>query len=246
MSELLTNYCPEHIQNRMNMPETLVVKRVVLADDHPLFRSAVASLLRSSDQFSFDIVASIRTGNECLQAVRRHNPDLLILDLNMPGMDGFEVLEALDGRWSEMKVLVLTAYDDCKLAKKAFKLGADGYVLKSSEPGEILQAVESILQGQTVFGEGVALVEAASAQRVRARSQARARWQDPFLRKQLLTKRELEVLRLISQAMSTKEIAQKLFISDQTVSVHRKNIMRKLGVSNTAGLLKAAYENCLI
>lgn len=230
------------------MPETLVVKRVVIADDHPLFQTAVESLLHSSSKFAFQTMDKPASGKACLTAVRRHNPDLLILDLNMPEMDGFEVLEALDGHWSEMKILVLTAYDDCKLAKKAFKLGADGYVLKRSHPKEILGAVEAVVQGQTIFGEGVALVEASAAKQARARRNgpASARWQDPFLRKQLLTKRELEVLRLISQAMSTKEIAQKLFISDQTVSVHRKNIMRKLGVSNTAGLLKAAYENSLI
>ncbi len=230
------------------MPETLVVKRVVIADDHPLFQTAVESLLHSSSKFAFQTVDKPTSGKACLSAVRRHNPDLLILDLNMPEMDGFEVLEALDGHWSQMKTLVLTAYDDCKLTKKAFKLGADGYVLKRSQPEEILQAVEAVLQGQTIFGEGVALAEASPARQARSRRSGTtpSRWQDPFLRKQMLTKRELEVLHLISQAMSTKEIAQKLFISDQTVSVHRKNIMRKLGVSNTAGLLKAAYENCLI
>ncbi len=233
------------------MPETLVVKRVVLADDHPLFRTALESLLRSSTRFAFEVVGRADTGKACLAAVRRRNPDLLILDLNMPEMDGLEVLQALDGRWSALKVMVLTAYDDCKLVKKAFSLGADAYILKTAQADDILRAAERVLEGETVLGEGVRLVNEGAPERRRALQSSGARaangtFMDPFLRKQMLTKRELEVLRLISQAMSNKEIARKLFISDQTVSVHRKNIMRKLGVSNTAGLLKTAYENCLI
>lgn len=233
------------------MPETLVVKRVVLADDHPLFRTALESLLQSSARFVFEVIDHAADGKACLASVRRRNPDLLVLDLNMPQMDGLEVLQALEGRRAALRVLVLTAYDDCKLVKKAFSLGADGYVLKTARPDHILRAAEGVLAGETVLGEGVQLVSEGALDRRRALQPNGARpvrsaFMDPFLRKQMLTKRELEVLRLISQAMSNKEIARKLFISDQTVSVHRKNIMRKLGVSNTAGLLKAAYENCLI
>ncbi len=229
------------------MPEALVVKRVVLADDHPILMIALSSLLHTSKKYKFEVVAKAYNGEEALHAVRAFLPDLLILDLNMPQLDGLSVLDRLGSKWSNLHICVLSAYDDCKIVRQAFRKGADGYVLKQSSPSDILKAFEDVVEGNTVLGQGVALPGQVNGHTVHhAHISSSNCFADAFIRRQKLTKRELEVLRLISQAMSNKEIAKKLYISDQTVSVHRKNIMRKLGVTNTAGLLKAAYENALI
>jgi len=144
-------------------------------------------------------------------------------------------------------VLVLTVYDDPKFVKSAFKNGAHGYILKNKGIDELFVALHQVLdEHESYIGEGVQVSENGATRAVAGKQQTDFHLEDRFIKKYNLTKRELEILRLITHAMSNKQIAQELFISDQTVSVHRKNIMRKLGVSNAAGLIKAAYDFSLV
>jgi len=143
-------------------------------------------------------------------------------------------------------------YDDSKLVKSAFKNGIDGYILKTSAADDLIKAISTVLTGETFFGEGVYVhrpnIPSASSDRFSAGTapSKNKTYEDRFNKKHNLTKRELEILRLISKAKNNKEIAKTLFISDQTVSVHRRNLMRKLNVSSTAGLIKIAYDNSLV
>lgn len=217
---------------------------VVIADDHQLFIAGLKSMLRDVDGYEIDLVDVAHTGEELLGILKASAPDLLILDLNMPERDGLDVLESIRGQYNGLKILALTMYDESKIVKSAFKSGVDGYVLKSTGKEELLRAISEVLEGKTYLGKGVSLnsiLEGASR-----KSDSAFQFEDRFIKKYNLTKREIEILRLISLALSNKEIAKELFISDQTVSVHRKNIMRKLGVSNTAGLIKLAYDHSLI
>ncbi|MEL6925134.1 MAG: response regulator transcription factor [Bacteroidota bacterium] len=216
--------------------------KIVIADDHQLFSEGIKNLLRKSEAFDFEIVGEAATGSSLLTLLRRIEPDVLLLDLNMPEQDGLSVLEAIKGKYKDMRILALTMYDDAKLVKSAFKAGVDGYMLKSSDPYELIDAIAEVLQGKTYIGEGVELI----ANGYSRGPFSNKSFEDKFIKKYNLTKREIEILRLITQALSNKQIAKELFISDQTVSVHRKNIMRKLGVSNTAGLIKLAYDNSLV
>src|SRR5690606_34890524 len=168
------------------------------------------------------------------------------LDLNLPEGDGLEVLPKIRSKFPELKIIALTMFDDPKIVKSSFKAGIDGYILKGNSIEEIFEGVDEVMSGNTFMGKGVVLNVLPGEMKNIGRKKEKSAFRDKFLQRYNLTTREIEVLQLISQAFSNKEIAQALFISDQTVSVHRKNIMRKLGVSNTAALLKVAFENDLV
>lgn len=216
------------------------VIRVIIADDHVLFLDGLKRVLAESDAFNFDIVGTATSGLEVIRLVKMNKPHIVFLDLNMPGKDGLAVLEEIKTWNKEIKVIVVTMYDKPKIIKSAIKIGCKGYILKMYGKHELFAAVEAVLSGETYIGQGIEF----NSQGIPKKEDVR--FDDSFIRKHKLTKRELEILRLISQALSNKQIGKELFISDQTVSVHRKNIMRKLGVSNTAGLIKVAYDNSLI
>lgn len=220
--------------------------RTVIADDHQLFITGLSSILKDSDQYEFEIVALAHDGDELMEKLKLYNPDFLILDLNMPGKDGLDVLKLVRKENRDLKILTLTMYDDSKIVKSAFKTGSDGYVLKTENKDGLLKGIHEVLEGKTHLGEGVRLNEELITESGVTIERFVSPYEDRFIKKYNLTKREIEILRLITQALSNKEIAKELYISDQTVSVHRKNIMRKLGVSNTAGLIKLAYDNSLV
>lgn len=227
---------------------------IVIADDHRLFVEGLKNLLLSSEEVNIEICGETGDGSEVASLVRRCRPDVLILDLNMPGKDGLDVLTEVKQNKinSKMRIVALTMYDDSKLVKSAFKNGIDGYILKTSATNELIDAIETVLTGETFFGEGVYIhrpnIPSASKDKYGKTSASNDSkyYEDRFNKKHNLTKRELEILRLISKAKNNKEIAKTLFISDQTVSVHRRNLMRKLNVSSTAGLIKMAYDNSLV
>lgn len=216
------------------------VIRIIIADDHLLFLDGLKRVLGESEAFNFDIVGTATSGQEVVRLVKMNKPHIVFLDLNIPGKDGLAVLEEIRAWNKEIKVIVVTMYDKGKIVKAAIKGGCKGYVLKMYGKHELFAAVESVLSGETYIGQGIDF----NSQGIPKKEDVR--FDDSFIQRHKLTKRELEILKLISQALSNKQIGKQLFISDQTVSVHRKNIMRKLGVSNTAGLIKVAYDNSLI
>ncbi len=218
--------------------------RIVIADDHHLFIAGLTTILKDVEGYDFEVVGVAHDGEDLIPLLKKTKPELLLLDLNMPERDGLDVLNTIREDYPELKILTLTMYDEAKIVKSAFKSGVDGYVLKTVSKDELVRAIVEVLKGNTFLGEGVKLNNILET--VTKHTDANLFYEDKFIKKYNLTKRELEILRLISQALSNKEIAKELFISDQTVSVHRKNIMRKLGVSNTAGLIKIAYDNSLV
>lgn len=227
-------------------PDDLMQKniKIVIADDHHLFIAGLQTILNNVDGYNFEILGIAHTGESLITLLKKSKPELLLLDLNMPERDGLDVLGTIKESYPDLKILALTMYDDAKIVKSAFKSGVDGYVLKNVGKNELVRAMSEVMQGHTFLGEGVKLN--AILEMTPKHTEAAMFFEDKFIKKYNLTKRELEILRLISQALSNKEIARELYISDQTVSVHRKNIMRKLGVSNTAGLIKIAYDNSLV
>ena len=220
--------------------------KTVLADDHRIFTEGLQSVLTKDPECRFDIVGVVHNGSELIHLLKRKTVDLIILDLNLPEKDGLEVVSHLRNERNRVKALALSMYEEPKIIKSALKAGFNGYILKSRGVEELFKAIEEIFSGHTYVGEGVVLNTPSLKNSVVSRPKRNFIHQDRFTKKHNLTKRELEILHLITQALSNKEIAKELYISDQTVGVHRKNIMRKLGVSNTAGLLKVAYDNALI
>ncbi len=213
------------------------ILNVVIADDHQLFVESLRLLLQSTDAYHFNIMAVAYTGEELLTVLKTNKPDLLLLDINIPGRNGLEVLQDVKKSLKGTRILILTMYDDPKIIKEAFSMNVDGYLLKNCGKDELLGAIETILGGEVYVGRGVSVANHQSET---------TSFEDIFQKKFSLTKRELEVLRYITQARNNGSIAKELYISEQTAAVHRKNIMRKIGVNSTAALIRVAYDNQLI
>lgn len=215
---------------------------VLVADDHPIFVEGLQSVLSNpGGKFAYKIRGVARTGTQVTQLLHESQADLLLMDLNLPETDSLKMLPSVKKGSSNTRVLVMTMFDDPRLVKAAFKAGADGYMLKSGSKDELFHAIEEVIEGHTYIGNGLAVVDARPTNGADSVSPDKR-----FARKYGLTRREMEVMRYIGQALNNKDIAEKLYISDQTVSVHRKNIMRKLAVNNTATLIKMAFENNLV
>lgn len=221
--------------------------RIIVADDHQIFIEGVKVVLSKAEGFVCEVVGEANTGNSLLKLLESRTADLILLDMDLPDMDGLEVMANLKERGVKIRVITLSMFDEPKIVKAAFKAGTDGYILKSNNVRELYDAIKTVMSGQTYMSVGLSLTnESGMHARFMQNGKISVSYEDRFIKKFNLTKRELEVLKLVGQAMSNKEIAKELYISDQTVSVHRKNIMRKLGVSSTASLIKMAFENNLI
>jgi DNA-binding NarL/FixJ family response regulator len=224
------------------------VLKALIADNHPIFLKGLEDVLSHLENIHVEIVGTATNGKQLLQQLQAFHPSvqLVILDLNLSERDGLEVLKQIRQHNMDVRVIFLTMYDNPKFIRTAFKYGADGYVLKHNNIQELGKGIIDVcLHGKTFMGGGVFLNNTRMATKAPV-GNLKYRNADGFVKRHSLTKRELEILHLITQALSNKEIGKTLFISDQTVSVHRKNIMRKLGVSNTAGLIKAAYDHSLV
>jgi DNA-binding NarL/FixJ family response regulator len=207
--------------------------RILLADDHQLLLQGISSVLKEVEDLS--VVATAANGFEVLEAVPRYQPHLVVLDLNMPHYDGLKCLQELKKNYPSIKVLILSNYSQPELLDEVKRLGADGYLNKNSASAELKGAVLEVLSGQKYYpaaDEGRPLAEDSF-------------FFDDFLKKYQLTRREVEIIRFISHGLSTKEIADKLFLSEFTISTHRKNILRKLDTKNIAGLVHFARQHQL-
>ena len=208
-----------------------MAERILLVDDHPLTRSALAALLR---QHSFDVVGEAADGAQAIDAAGRLGPDLVLLDLSMPGLDGLSALPRLREAAPACEVVVLTASGTEENLLAAIRGGAAGYLLKSEPPARIAQFLRGVANGEAALSGAVArrLLE-----RVRASGGRGTGVPDEIAR--VLSARELEVLLLLDEHLGTDEIAKRLFISEHTVRSHVKSLLRKLGVSSRREALEA-------
>lgn len=219
---------------------TKVIKTII-ADDQPIFLEGLQKILSQNRQLSIQVTGVHKSGSALLKAIQQEDIDLIIMDLNLKGTDGLDVIKKIRARGEYPRIQVLSRYANPRMVKSTLQAGANAYILKTGAPEELLNSLVQVLQGTSYIGRGVDVENEKGLGNNGVQS-----FEEKFVKKYYLTKREIQVLRLITQAKSNKEIAKELFISDQTVSVHRKNIMRKVGVSNTAGLIRRAYEYCLV
>ncbi|MFH8631826.1 response regulator [Streptomyces lydicus] len=213
--------------------------KVMVVDDHPMWRDAVA---RDLAEAGFDVVA---TAGDGLQAVRRAQaaaPDVLVLDLNLPGLPGVRVCKELVGANPALRVLVLSASGEHADVLEAVKSGATGYLLKSASTEELLDAVRRTAAGDAVFTPGLAGLVLGEYRRL-ATEPAPARPDEPGAPQ--LTERETEVLRLVAKGLSYKQIAERLVISHRTVQNHVQNTLGKLQLHNRVELVRYAIERGL-
>jgi len=210
------------------------MRRIILADDHQLFIEGVRSVLEEIPQV--EIVATVNDGQELMNQVGILSPDLVILDLNMPRLDGLKCLRNIKRDSPRIKVMVLTNYSQPELIQEVRQLNADGFAVKNSSASELRAAVEKILKGEQFFAE----------EESQAILDENSYFFDAFLKKFKLTRREVDIIRLVCKEYSSKQIAAELHLSEFTVNTHRKNIQRKLNVKNVAGLVSFAREHHLV
>jgi len=212
----------------------MIKYKVVLADDHQFLLEGILAVLKEIP--SLEILEMAKNGYELMNAVEKHHPHLVVLDLNMPGYDGLECLKKIKSNYTNTKVLILTNYSQFELIEKVKKMQADGYMIKNSSAKELTKAIAHILSGGKYFPNANSL-EALPAN---------SYFFDDFLKKYQLTKREVNIIKLICSEMSSKQIADNLFLSEFTISTHRRNIFRKLEVKNVAGLINFAKLNNVV
>lgn len=191
--------------------------QVLIVDDHPLMRRGLHQLLQNEP--SFNVVGEASSGAEAISMANRLTPDLILLDLNMKGLSGLDTLQALRRDGISARIIVLTVSDAASDVYALIDAGADGYLLKDSDPDELLQAILHGAQNQEAISE-----------KVREYLATRESKEDEKSPLALLTSRELDVLQELGRGMSNKEIAAALFISEETVKVHIRNVLRKLNV----------------
>ena len=202
--------------------------RVLIADDHPLMLQGIRRALEASDDI--EVVGEARSGEQALALVERRQPNLVLLDLHMPGIGGLECLEQIKQRWPEVKTVVISASDDRATIDSALLAGANAYILKSVSPMDIPSVLRQASSG--------AVYHVPSSPAPRQAERPPAGGPD-------LTPRELTILTAVAGGLTTKAISQELWLSEHTVKFHLTNIYRKLGVSNRSAAVRYAFENDL-
>ncbi|MBL7994873.1 response regulator transcription factor [bacterium] len=205
--------------------------RILLADDHALVRDGMKTLLRNVDDLI--VAGEASDGVEVIDKIKELSPDIVIMDISMPRMTGLEAMDVIQRDYPETKVLIVTMHENEDYAYQIFKAGAAGYILKSAEKKEFIDAIRAISKGETFFARSMSAV---TSRNFISKTQSSIP----------ITRREKEILRLIVDGLTNQAIADKLFISPRTVDTHRSNLMQKLKIKNTAGLVRFAMENGIV
>jgi DNA-binding NarL/FixJ family response regulator len=208
--------------------------KVLVADDHAVVRQGICVLLAQYPGIS--VIGQVSTGAQTIEQVSQLQPDVVLMDISMPGMDGLEATREIKARWPKTRVVVLTQHENEEYVFPLLKAGASGYVLKKAGGDELVEAIRVVSGGGTFLDPTIARQVVEHAVQPSAGNSHIPR----------LTERESEVLRLIAEGMSTREIAESLRLSVNTVITHRSNLMEKLDLHNRAELVKYAIRKKLI
>ena len=196
--------------------------RVLLADDHVLVAEGISRLLAEN----FDLVAQVSDGRELLAAVAEHQPDVALVDISMPHLNGIEAVRLLTNRYPSTRAVILTMHSDPEYVRAALNAGAKGYVLKRAAPKELMQAIQTVMDGSIYLSEPLTVPTGP----VGATGE-------------ILTSRQREVLQLIAEGFSAKQIAGELHISVKTVEFHKTRMLERVGARTTADLIRYAVEH---
>lgn len=210
--------------------------RVVLVDDHPLVQEGIIARLET--EASLEVVGAANDGRQALQLIAEVKPDVVLMDISMPVMNGFEATERLRAEQPDVRVLILSMHESREYILKLIQCGAAGYVLKDVSSSELITAIKTVHSGATYFSAGASQSLFSQPDLL---PQA-----DTDNQQEELTGRETEVLRLLAEGASNKEVARKLDISVRTAESHRQNIKNKLDIQTAAGLVRYAIEHKLI
>jgi len=210
------------------------VTRVIVADDHSLFRDGITSLLEAA---GYEVIKQVGDGDKALEAVRERLPDLVLLDVNMPEKNGLETLVEIKKEFPNLLVVMLTVSDDDQDLFKAIQAGADGYLLKDLNSDEFLSMLQGLERGEAALNRKMVTKVMNGFQKLASQNSSSPEG---------LTEREIEVLHLMVDGLGNKKIAEKLFISENTVKYHIRNILQKLGVQNRTEAVGLAIRKGLL
>lgn len=211
--------------------------KIVIAEDHKILREGLKALVKSNEDF--EVAGEAGDGVDAIRAAEKYRPDLLLLDLSMPRMNGISVIKDIKSRFPEMKIMALTVHDTEEYILETFHSGLDGYCLKDSSSSELLTAIRRVLQGDTYLSPGISEKVLVGFLEGKKTLKSGTSWDS-------ITQREKEVLKLVGEGYRNKEISDYLCISVKTVEKHRSNIMRKLEVHTSSGLTAIAIEKGLV
>ena len=209
--------------------------RILVCDDHALFREGIKAILRNEPMF--ELVGEARNGRQALEMAASLNPDIVLMDIAMPDLSGYEATRRIKQERKHINVLMLTMYDEEELIARCLDAGASGYVLKDSPAGQLVYAIETVAKGGKYLSPEA--IKKVVNQYVAGATRAETRYDR-------LSEREREVLKLLADGLTVKEVAARLNLSVKTVDVHKYNLMRKLDIHDRAELIKYAIQNKLI
>ena len=211
-----------------------MITKLAITDDHALVLKGIEAML--ADTTEIKVVGTYENAAQTLENIKQDNPDVLLLDINLPDMDGIELCRIIRKKYPHLKILALTNFEEISFVKKMLSYGASGYLLKNTQKAELIEALQTVLKGEQYLQKKIErklMNHALGKKKVRE-----------FMPN--LTRREQEVLEAISEEMTTHEISEKLFISVKTVETHRMNLMSKLGARNSVGIIKTAIDYGLL
>ncbi|KJD31443.1 hypothetical protein PK35_15160 [Tamlana nanhaiensis] len=207
---------------------------ISITDDHKMVLQGIQSMLNNTPEIK--VVETYETAQETINGLEKQCPDVLLLDINLPDINGIDLSKQLLKKHSDLKIIALTNFEDISFVKRMLKQGVHGYLLKNTDKLEILEALKTVLSGELYLQKDI--------QKKLINQTPKQTFNNGLNIK--LTRREQEVLQAISEELTTHEISEKLFISPKTVETHRSNIMLKLGAKNSVGMIKIAIENDLL
>lgn len=211
--------------------------RVLVAEDHAILRDGLRALLSSSPDM--EVVGEVDNGRDAVRQINTLKPDLVLMDLSMPGTNGMDAIREIKRRYPDIRVVALTAHKNEEYIRAALQAGASGYILKDSTHAELMIAIRSVMAGKTYLSPGV-------SEHVISGYLGDGRAEAAITSRDTLTNREREVLKLVAEGMQNRGIADYLSISVKTVEKHRANMMKKLNLHNTAAITSYAIENGLV
>jgi DNA-binding NarL/FixJ family response regulator len=202
--------------------------KILLIDDHQLFNDGVKSLLSSEPEI--EIVGQVFEAKNVLYEIQKTTPQLLFLDINLLDGNGIDLAKIIVKEFPQIKIILLTMYDDFMLLKEAKKVGVQGYMLKNTSKKDLLQAVKTVMEGNTFFDESISKASEPTNR-------------EDISKKYSLTEREIEIVKFVKEGLDSYQIADKMNLSYHTIKTHRRNIHFKIGTSTTPEMIKFANEN---
>ncbi|HLR34731.1 MAG TPA: response regulator transcription factor [Tissierellales bacterium] len=205
---------------------------VIIVDDHALMREGLMKILEMDD--NIDVIGEASNGKEGMEKILEYKPDIVLLDINMPKMNGVEVLRRAKDLGLESKIIMLTIHDDREYLQETIRIGANGYVLKDSDVDSLIKAIKDVSKGKTYIQPSIAILLI---------DEMNEEDNEVAMKIESLTKREYEILIVIAEGLNNREIAERLFISEKTVKNHVSNIFRKLEVNDRIQAAIFAFKN---